>query len=243
MVPRRSDRAGERAGDRRPLRALRKPGGAAQPGAVVLPDHRVRGPPPGGFRRLGVMAGERHHDAAQLDRTLRGCPGHVPLRGAGHRLPGVHDSPGHPVRGDVLRHLARTSGDRSPGRRHRERGGGPRLRRRGSSRERSRARSGRPREDRRRACADGDESGQRRGDPDFRRRLRADGVRDRGDHGSARSRRARLRLRPQVRPAGAARRRGDGPGRGPGRRRVAVLRRRSDDRIRPLRRQGQPRGV
>ena len=43
--------------------------------------------------------------------------------------------------------------------------------------------------------------GQRRADPDVRRRLRADGVRHRRDHGRARPRRARLRLRDEVRPA------------------------------------------
>ena len=40
-----------------------------------------------------------------------------------------------------------------------------------------------------------DQPGQRRADPDVRRRLRADGVRHRRDHGRARPRRARLRLR------------------------------------------------
>ena len=42
---------------------------------------------------------------------------------------------------------------------------------------------------------DGRQPGQRRADPDVRRRLRADGVRDRRDHGRARARPARLRLR------------------------------------------------
>ena len=49
-------------------------------------------------------------------------------------------------------------------------------------------------------------------DPDVRRRLRADGVRHRRDHGRARARPARLRLRDGLRPAdpagGRARRRG-----------------------------------
>ena len=43
--------------------------------------------------------------------------------------------------------------------------------------------------------------GQRRADPDLGRRLRAHGVRHRRDHGRARPRRARLRLRRAVRPA------------------------------------------
>ena len=45
-------------------------------------------------------------------------------------------------------------------------------------------------------------------DPDVRRRLRADGVRHRRDHGRARPRRARLRLRRDVRPADPPRDRG-----------------------------------
>ena len=50
-----------------------------------------------------------------------------------------------------------------------------------------------------------DQPGQRRGDPDLGRRLRADGVRHRRDHGRSRARRARLRLRRQVRAAESGR--------------------------------------
>ncbi len=42
--------------------------------------------------------------------------------------------------------------------------------------------------------------------PDLRRRLRADGLRHRGDHGGARARRARLRVRARVRPPDRRRR-------------------------------------
>ena len=46
----------------------------------------------------------------------RGRRGHVPLRGAGHRLPGLHHAPGHAVRRDVLRDGARAPrrAERSP---------------------------------------------------------------------------------------------------------------------------------
>ena len=69
-------RAGQRAGHRRPLRALRHRRRAAPAGAVVLPHHRLRRPPAGrpGHDRL---AAPRGHDAAQLDRPLRGRRGHV----------------------------------------------------------------------------------------------------------------------------------------------------------------------
>ena len=52
-----------------------------------------------------------------------------------------------------------------------------------------------------------DQPGQRRADPGLRLRLRADGVRHRRDHGRARPRRARLRVRAEVRPADPAGRR------------------------------------
>src|SRR5918912_36521 len=44
VVPERPDGARERAGDRRPLRALRRRGREAEPRAVVLQDHGVRRP-------------------------------------------------------------------------------------------------------------------------------------------------------------------------------------------------------
>ena len=49
------------------------------------------------------LARARGHDAAQLDRALRGRRGDVHVRGAGRRLPGLHHAPGHAVRRDVLR--------------------------------------------------------------------------------------------------------------------------------------------
>ena len=62
-----------------------------------------------------------------------------------------------------------------------------------------------------------DQPGQRRGDPDLGRRLRADGVRHRRDHGRSRARRARLRLRRKyglpIRHGRAARRRRGARGR------------------------------
>ena len=78
LVPEGRHGAGQRAGDRRPLRALRHRGRAAPAGAVVLPHHRLRRPPAGrsGDDRL---AAPRGHDAAQLDRPLRGRRGHVLL--------------------------------------------------------------------------------------------------------------------------------------------------------------------
>ena len=42
VVPQRPDGAGQRAGDRRALRAVRRRGRGQEPGAVVLQDHRLR---------------------------------------------------------------------------------------------------------------------------------------------------------------------------------------------------------
>ena len=58
LVPERPDRAGERAGHRRALRALRHRGRGAHAGAVVLQDHRLRRPAAGrpGARAAGPSA-------------------------------------------------------------------------------------------------------------------------------------------------------------------------------------------
>ncbi len=67
--------------------------------------------------------------------------------------------------------------------------------------ERARASGRRPGEDRRLHRRVRDQPGQRPADPDLRRRLRADGLRHRRDHGRPRARPARLRVRAGVRPA------------------------------------------
>ncbi len=60
------------------------------------------------------LARARQDDAAQLDRALGGRRGGVSLRGAGPRLPGLHDPPGHPVRRHLLRRRAGASRRASP---------------------------------------------------------------------------------------------------------------------------------
>ena len=127
VVPEGPDRAGQRAGHRRALRALRHVGRGAPARAVVLPHHRLRRPPARRPRHHRVAAA-RHDDAAQLDRPLRGRRGHVRRARAGRRLPGLHHAPGHAVRRDVLRHGARAPRRPAAGRGHRARAGGPRLR-------------------------------------------------------------------------------------------------------------------
>ena len=88
--------------------------------------------------------------------------------------------------------------------------GGARVREPGDHRVGRGARRRAQGEDRRAARAHRHQPGERRADPGVRGRLRADGVRHRGDHGRARARRARLRVRREVRPGDPPRDRGCG---------------------------------
>ncbi len=119
----------------------------------------------------------------------------LPLRGAGHRVHGLHDSPGHVVRSHLLRARPRASRRVPAGRRHRARGGGPPLRQPDADRVAGGARRGREAQDGRASGPHGDQPGHRRGDPHVRGRLRADGVRHGRGDGRARPRPARLRFR------------------------------------------------
>ena len=152
LVPERPDRARQRAGHRRALRALRPRGRGPPARAVVLPHHRLRRPPARRPRDDRVARARQDH-AAQLDRPLRGRRGRVPLRGAGDRLPGLHHPPGHAVRRDVLRPGARAPRRAAPGRRHRARGGGSRLRQPRADGVQRGPRRPRPHQDRRAARA------------------------------------------------------------------------------------------
>ena len=148
LVPQGRDRARQRAGHRRALRALRHRGRAAPARAVVLPHHRLRRPP---ARRPGdgPVAAARGPHAAQLDRALRGRRGDLHAARPGRRLPGLHDPAGHAVRRHVLRHGARASRRPAPGRRNRARAGGAPVRQPRAVREQRGARRHRAHEDRR----------------------------------------------------------------------------------------------
>ena len=73
LVPEGPDRARQRAGDRRALRALRHAGRGAPARAVVLPHHRLRRPA-ARRPRHDRLARARQDDAAQLDRPLARAP-------------------------------------------------------------------------------------------------------------------------------------------------------------------------
>ena len=87
LVPERPDRAGQRAGRRRPLRALRRRGHQARADPVVLQDHRLRPAAAGRHGRPGRRPGRTGcvDRAAQLDRPVRGRARRLRGRGATSR--------------------------------------------------------------------------------------------------------------------------------------------------------------
>ena len=166
VVPERPDRARQRAGRRRrPLRALRRPGRSAPARAVVPEDHRLRRAAARGPRRDRV-ARERQDDAAQLDRPQRGRGGDLPVPVARRRLPGLHDPPGHAVRGHLLRDGARAPRRDAPRERDRAGAGRARVRQPRAQRDQRGARQRREAEDRCLARAHRHQPRQRRRDPD-----------------------------------------------------------------------------
>jgi hypothetical protein len=98
-----SDRARQRAGPAGwHVRALRSRRRQEEAHAVVLQDHRLRGPPAGRSEPArGVVAAQGARHAAQLDRSLDRCGRRFRDRGLRPQGHGLHDAPGHAVRCDV----------------------------------------------------------------------------------------------------------------------------------------------
>ena len=202
LVPDRPDRAGQRAGHRRPLRALRRRGHQARADPVVLQDHRLR---PGAAGRPGRPGA----DLARPGASTPSATGSVAPRArtspsrstAATAADGLHDPAGHPVRRDVHGGRRRRPAGRRAGHRRAAAGvrglpgGGPQGLRHRAAVDRPAQKTGvflgRVRR----------QPGQRRADPDLGVRLRAGRLRHRGDHGRARAGPARLGLRREVRPA------------------------------------------
>ena len=212
-MPRAGHGAGQRGGHRRQERARRPSGRAHAAAPVDAADHRLR-------RRLvedleSSTGPSRSRNAAQLDRPERGRGSRFPDR------PGAPDprrsasSPRGPTRSSARptwssrRSIRSSSGSRTPEQREAVE----------AYRQAAARKSDLDRTDLAKnktgvftgAYAINPVNGQQI--PDLDRRLCADGLRHRRDHGRARPRRARLRVRPGVRPADRPRR-GAEPGSG-----------------------------
>ena len=153
LVPERRDRARQRAGDRRALRALRR--------AVVelrqleqwffrITDYAQRL-----LDDLDTIDWPEHVKTMQRNWIGRSEGAEVIFRceELGDRLPGVHDAPRHAVRRDVLRDGARAPRRADARGRHRARGGGARVRQPRADRAGAGSRRRREAEDRRPARA------------------------------------------------------------------------------------------
>ena len=139
------------------------PGGAAPAHPVVPAHHRLRAAAARRHGRAGRLARARAHDAAQLDRPLRGRPGGLPPGRRLARDPGLHHPPGHAVRRDVLHPRPGAPGARGAGGRPSAGGGGARVRGRRRARLGGRPRGRGPPEDRRLHGPPRRQPGQRRG--------------------------------------------------------------------------------
>ena len=125
LVPQGQDRAGQRAGHRRPVRALRHAGRAADAGAVVLPDHRVRRPAAGqpGRQVEDGLVGQHHAprsatgSAARRARRSTSRSPTAPTARRRWRHPRLH----HPARHRLRRHLHGARARAPAGRRARPR--------------------------------------------------------------------------------------------------------------------------
>jgi hypothetical protein len=217
LVPQRRN-AGARAGRRHgpPLLALRRPGREARStsGICAPPSTPTScstspastGPSRSRSCRPTGSAGPRAPRSSSRPRPMNSS--------RRRRAARLHDSTRHAVRrhvhGPGARTLARAQAD-PPGRKAEV---DAYVTAAGRA-DRDRADVDRASEDRRLHRLVRDQPGQRRAHPDLDRRLRPGRLRHRRDHGRARPRRARLRVRPEVRAADPARhRRAGGLGRG-----------------------------
>ena len=215
LVPRPGHRAGQRGGHRRrPQRARQLPGLQAQPAPVDDAHHRLRRPAADRPGPAGLAGADQAACSATGSAAPRARGSRFPSRG---RRRSRCSPPGRtrcsarpswcwrpstrwstrwpPAPGPADVPTAWTGGAATPrdavealppGRRADDRPG---------------AADRGPREDRRLHRRVRDQPGHRRADPGVRRRLRADGLRHRRDHGGARPGRARLGVRRALRPA------------------------------------------
>ena len=208
LGPGRHDRARQRAGDRRPRLALGRAGRAAQAEPVVPQDHRSS--PRSCW--TGSARSTSWPDKVRLmqENWIGKCQGlQFALRPVQRRAAaGLHHPARHDLRRDLRRRRARSSAGARRRRAELRRGQvhrGVQARRDHRGRARDRREAGVRHRDRREASV------HRRPPAGVHRQLRADGLRHRRDHGGARARPARLRIRHQIRPADPARGRRQSP--------------------------------
>ena len=123
LGPGRHDRAGQRAGHRRPRLALGRAGREAQADPVVPAHHRLRRRPDRRPEDPGPLAREGPADAGELDRPQpRACASGFEFAGGRARRVadehrGLHHPPRHPVRRQLRRHRRRPPAGRAHRRR------------------------------------------------------------------------------------------------------------------------------
>ena len=192
LVPERPDRGRQRVRDRRALRALRRAGRGPQPRAVVHQDHRLR-------RRAAPLRRAPTGPSARRRSSATGSAAARAPRSSSASRSSTSTSPSS--RRGRTRCTARPSSCSRPSirssRRSARRGQGVRPAHRAP-----RAAEERAAEEEKTGVFTGllrDQPGQRREAADLGRRLRADGLRHRRDHGRPRARRARPPVRRDLR--------------------------------------------
>ncbi|CFO02229.1 Uncharacterised protein [Bordetella pertussis] len=212
----RPDGAGQRTGHRRARLALGRPGRKARDPRLLPAHHRLRRRTAGpGEHQPAGLARARAPDAGELDRQVRGPALRLP---SPHRRRRRQADPGrqavcvhHPRRHHHGRDVLRGSARAPAGHPCRAvQSGAGRLRRAMQAGRHHRGRDGHARKGRHAHGPDRHPPADRRGNRRLGRQLRADDLRRRRRDGRAGARRARFRLRAQVRPA-------DPPGRRAGR--------------------------
>ena len=187
------------------MRALRFAGRATPSAAVVLQDHALR-PAIARQHRRARLVGSHEEGADQLDRAQRGRAHRLPRGRPRRGDQRLHDASRHLVWRDIHGVGAGASTGRSANRAGQVGGRGG-IQGAGRGPRPGRAAEGRQGKNRRLSRRLRHQPGDGCAHPDLDRRLRADGIRRRRDHGRSGTRYARFRVRRDFRLADRARHR------------------------------------